>query len=115
MHDNLDESFVATKVLIEFVDGPMSFRVPRGATLGDVSEKLQNICKWHRGGAILKRAYQPMIPNGTAYLVAIVGALVPFGRGGIANRLREPKPSQNANIKADRLPRNPPASSRSVG
>ena len=46
------ERFVATKVLIEFEDGPMSFLIPRGATLGDVSEKLHNICKWHRGGAL---------------------------------------------------------------
>lgn len=46
-----NERFVATKVQIEFEDGPMSFGIPRGATLGDVSEKLQNICKWHRGGA----------------------------------------------------------------
>ncbi|MGO9545715.1 MAG: hypothetical protein ACLPPF_13095 [Rhodomicrobium sp.] len=47
-----NERFVATKVQIEFEDGPMSFRIPRGATLGDVSEKLHNICKWHKGGAL---------------------------------------------------------------
>jgi len=51
MRNISDESFVATKVLIEFDDGPMSFRIHRGATLGDVSAKLQSICKWHRGGA----------------------------------------------------------------
>jgi len=51
MRNILNELFVATKVQIEFEDGPMSFRIPRDATLGDVSEKLHNICKWHRGGA----------------------------------------------------------------
>jgi hypothetical protein len=47
-----EERFIATKVLIEFEDGPLSLCIPRGATLGDVSEKLHNICKWHRGGAL---------------------------------------------------------------
>ena len=47
-----EERFIATKVLIEFQDGPLSLVIPRGATLGDVSEKLHNICKWHRGGAL---------------------------------------------------------------
>ena len=47
-----NERFVATKVQIEFEDGPMSVSIPHGATLGDVSEKLHNICKWHRGGAL---------------------------------------------------------------
>ncbi len=51
MRNISNECFVATKVQIEFEDGPMSFRIPRGATLGDVSEKLHNICEWHRGGA----------------------------------------------------------------
>ncbi len=47
-----EERFIATKALIEFEDGPLSLCIPRGATLGDVSEKLHNICKWHRGGAL---------------------------------------------------------------
>jgi hypothetical protein len=47
-----NERFVATKVLIQFEDGPLSLSIPSGATLGDVSEKLHNICKWHRGGAL---------------------------------------------------------------
>ena len=47
-----EERFIATKVLIQFEDGPLSLYIPRGATLGDVSEKLHNICKWHRGGAL---------------------------------------------------------------
>ncbi len=51
MRNMLDKSFIATKVLIEFADGPMSFRIRPGATLGEISEKLQNICRWHRGGA----------------------------------------------------------------
>ncbi len=52
MRNISNERFVATKVQIEFEDGPMSFRIPRDATLGEVSEKLHNICKWHRGGAL---------------------------------------------------------------
>jgi hypothetical protein len=47
-----EERFVATKALIQFEDGPLSLCIPRGATLGDLSEKLHNICKWHRGGAL---------------------------------------------------------------
>jgi hypothetical protein len=47
-----EERFIATKALIQFEDGPLSLCIPRGATLGDVSEKLHNICKWHRGGAL---------------------------------------------------------------
>jgi hypothetical protein len=47
-----EERFIATKALIEFEDGPLSLCIPRGATLGDVSEKLHDICKWHRGGAL---------------------------------------------------------------
>jgi hypothetical protein len=46
------ERFIATKALIQFEDGPLSLCIPRGTTLGDLSEKLHNICKWHRGGAL---------------------------------------------------------------
>jgi hypothetical protein len=52
MRNISNERFVATKALIQFEDGPVSLRIPRGATLGEVSEKLHNICKWHRGGAL---------------------------------------------------------------
>ncbi len=45
MRNISNERFVATKVLIQFEDGPLSLGIPRGATLGDVSEKLHNICK----------------------------------------------------------------------
>ena len=47
-----EQRFIATKVLIQFEDGPLSLCIPRGATLGDLSEKLHDICKWHRGGAL---------------------------------------------------------------
>jgi hypothetical protein len=47
-----EEHFIATKALIQFEDGPLSLCIARGATLGDVSEKLHDICKWHRGGAL---------------------------------------------------------------
>ncbi len=52
MRNVSEERFIATKALIQFEDGPLSLCIPRGATLGDVSEKLHNICKWHRGGAL---------------------------------------------------------------
>jgi hypothetical protein len=52
MRNISEERFIATKALIQFEDGPLSLCIPRGATLGDVSEKLHNICKWHRGGAL---------------------------------------------------------------
>ena len=42
-------SFIATKVLIEFEDGPVFFPIPRGATLAQVSENLDKIGKRHRG------------------------------------------------------------------
>jgi hypothetical protein len=43
------EHFIATNVLIEFEDGPVSVRIPHGATLADISENLDQIGKWHRG------------------------------------------------------------------
>jgi hypothetical protein len=46
------EKFIATTALIEFEDGPVSFRVPCGATLVDISEKMDRIGKWHRGQPI---------------------------------------------------------------
>jgi len=52
MRNSAKERFIATKVLIQFEDGPVSLRIARGATLGDVSEKLHNISRWHRGGAL---------------------------------------------------------------
>jgi hypothetical protein len=52
MRNISEERFIATKALIQFEDGPLSLCIPRGATLGDVSEKLHDICKWHRGGAL---------------------------------------------------------------
>ena len=49
MRNISNERFVASKVLIEFEDGQMSFRIPRGATLADVSEKLAKIVRWQIG------------------------------------------------------------------
>ena len=46
------ERFIAANVLVEFENGPVSFRVPHGATLGDVSEKLDNTGRWHGGRAL---------------------------------------------------------------
>jgi len=51
MSSSLSERLVATKVLVKFEDGPVSFRIPRGATLADVSEKFSQIGRWHKGPA----------------------------------------------------------------
>ncbi len=50
---NMSEGrFIANTVLIEFPDGPVFFRVPRGATLAEISENLDIISRWHRGKPI---------------------------------------------------------------
>ena len=43
------ERFIATDVMMEFEDGPVSFLIQRGATLADISENLDQIGKWHTG------------------------------------------------------------------
>ncbi|MGA7328182.1 MAG: hypothetical protein WBX25_27760 [Rhodomicrobium sp.] len=47
-----NERLIATRVLVKFEDGPVSFRVPSGATLADVSEKFDKISRWHKGQAL---------------------------------------------------------------
>jgi len=49
MRNTSKERFIATSVLIAFEDGSVSFRIPRGATLADVSENLDKIGKDHKG------------------------------------------------------------------
>jgi len=49
MHHISKERLVATDVLIEFEDGPVSFAIPRGETLADISENLDELGKWHKG------------------------------------------------------------------
>jgi hypothetical protein len=49
MRNTSKESFIATSVLIAFEDGSVYFRIPRGATLADVSENLDKIGKEHKG------------------------------------------------------------------
>lgn len=44
-----NERFIPATVLIEFEDGPVSLRVPRGATLADISDIMDRIGKWNRG------------------------------------------------------------------
>jgi hypothetical protein len=39
--------FVATNVLMKFEDGSVSFCIPEGATLADISENLDKVGKWH--------------------------------------------------------------------
>ena len=47
MHNISKESFVATNVLMAFEDGSVSFCIPEGATLADISENLDKVGKWH--------------------------------------------------------------------
>jgi len=47
-----NERLIATKVLVMFEDSPVSFRVPSGATLADVSEKVEKIGRWYKGQAL---------------------------------------------------------------
>ena len=49
MRNTSKERLIATSVLIAFEDGAVSFRIPRGATLADVSENLAKIGKEHKG------------------------------------------------------------------
>ena len=41
------ERFVATDVRMAFEDGSVSFCIPEGATLADISENLDKVGKWH--------------------------------------------------------------------
>jgi hypothetical protein len=43
------ERFVATNVRMAFEDGSVSFCIPEGATLADISESLDKVGKWHTG------------------------------------------------------------------
>jgi hypothetical protein len=49
MRNTSKERLIATSVLIAFEDGPAFFRIPRGATLAEVSENLDKIGKKHKG------------------------------------------------------------------
>jgi hypothetical protein len=49
MRNTSKERFIAANVLVAFEDGSVSFRIPRGATLADVSESLDVIGKDHKG------------------------------------------------------------------
>ena len=43
------ESFVAANVLMKFEYGSVSFCIPEGATLADISENMDKVGKWHGG------------------------------------------------------------------
>ncbi len=43
------DRYVATNVLMEFEDGSVSFCIPQGSTLTDISENLDKVAKWHAG------------------------------------------------------------------
>ena len=49
MRNTSRDRFIATSVIVAFEDGSMYFRIPRGATLADVSENLDTIGKEHKG------------------------------------------------------------------
>jgi hypothetical protein len=52
MRNISQEQFIPINVLVEFEDGSVSFRVPRGATFADISENLDRIGMWHQGQPI---------------------------------------------------------------
>ena len=43
------ESFVAANVLMKFEFGSVSFCIPEGATLANISENMDKVGKWHGG------------------------------------------------------------------
>ncbi len=47
MRNISEERFVATNVRMAFEDGSVSFCIPEGATLADISENLDNVGRWH--------------------------------------------------------------------
>ena len=49
MRNFLKESFVAANVLMKFEYGSVSFCIPEGATLADISENMDKVGKWHGG------------------------------------------------------------------
>ena len=49
MSNFLKESFVAANVLMKFEYGSVSFCIPEGATLADISENMDKVGKWHGG------------------------------------------------------------------
>jgi hypothetical protein len=42
----------ATKMLVEFADEAIFLRIPPGATLADISERVAQLGKWHRGSPL---------------------------------------------------------------
>jgi hypothetical protein len=52
------ERFVATNVLMKFEDGSVSFCIPEGATLADISENLDKVGKWHSQASLHRCALQ---------------------------------------------------------
>ena len=49
MRNFLKESFAAANVLMKFEYGSVSFCIPEGATLADISENMDKVGKWHGG------------------------------------------------------------------
>jgi hypothetical protein len=49
MRNTSMERVIATSVLVAFEDGSVSFRIPPGATLADISENLDKIGNEHKG------------------------------------------------------------------
>jgi hypothetical protein len=47
-----NKRIIAANVGIEFEDGPVSFHVPRGATLAGILENIDRIGRWHKGQPI---------------------------------------------------------------
>ncbi len=49
MRNFLKESFVAANVPMKFEYGSVSFCIPEGATLAEISENMDKVGKWHGG------------------------------------------------------------------
>jgi hypothetical protein len=52
MRNMYKECFTATDVLIEFEDGPVSFRIRDETTFADISEIVDGIRTWRKGDPI---------------------------------------------------------------
>ncbi len=94
MRHSPNQRLIATDVLIEFEDGSVCFGIPRGATLGDISESLGEIGKWHKGRplAIGVRFKAPQ-ESGSIHVPANAPISSPVSQPGRAPRSRTDNPA----------------------
>ncbi len=65
MRNTPKERFVATNVRMAFEDGSVSFCIPCGATLADISDSLDKVGKWH--GKLVSIDVRFKAPNGSGH------------------------------------------------